>query len=162
MEQFKSIETTELVKIANAIRTKTGSTEKISLADMPIIIREIEGGIELPELSNEGSASDLLSGKELIDADGNIVTGNMPNNGAISSTMDGLNTKQVIIPAGYTSGGTVSLDNTIDNEVDIQANLIAQIIEALESKTTYNTIHIGTSVPTNDIGVNGDIYIVRS
>ena len=41
-EQFKSIETTELVKIANAIRTKTGTTDKISLEDMPAKIAAIE------------------------------------------------------------------------------------------------------------------------
>lgn len=33
------------------------------------------GGIELPELTNEGSASELFSGKELIDSEGNVVTG---------------------------------------------------------------------------------------
>lgn len=163
MEQFKSIETTELVKIANAIRLKKGSTDKISLEDMPAMIREIEGGVELPELSNEGTASDLLSGKQLIDGDGNIVTGNIPNNGAISSTMDGLNTKQVTIPAGYTSGGTISLDNTIDNEVDIQADLLAQAIAALEGKasgggdsgTTINVVNT-SNYPVN---INGyDCY----
>lgn len=92
------------------------------------------GSIELPELTNEGSASDLLSGKQLIDQDGKVVTGNMPNNGAMTSTMDGINTKSISIPAGYTSGGTVSLDNTIDNEVDIQEDLITQIATALEGK----------------------------
>lgn len=43
-EQFKSIETTELVKIANAICTKTGTTDKISLEDMPAKIAAIESG----------------------------------------------------------------------------------------------------------------------
>lgn len=33
------------------------------------------GGVELPELSNPGTASDLELGKELIDQDGNIVVG---------------------------------------------------------------------------------------
>lgn len=33
------------------------------------------GGVDLPELTNEGAASDLLSGKQLIDGDGNKVTG---------------------------------------------------------------------------------------
>lgn len=34
-----------------------------------------EAGTDLPELINEGSASDLLSGKQLIDSDGNVVDG---------------------------------------------------------------------------------------
>jgi hypothetical protein len=33
------------------------------------------GGVELPELTNEGSAADLFSGKQLIDGEGNKVTG---------------------------------------------------------------------------------------
>jgi hypothetical protein len=53
----------------------------------------------------------------------------MPNNGTISSTFDGINTKSYTIPSGYTSGGTVSLDNTIDNEIDEQADLINELIE---------------------------------
>lgn len=34
-----------------------------------------ESGINLPTLSNEGTAADLLSGKQLIDGEGNVVTG---------------------------------------------------------------------------------------
>jgi hypothetical protein len=92
------------------------------------------GSVELPELTNEGTSIDLLSNKQLIDQDGNIVTGSMANNGAISQTMDGINIKSVTIPSGYTSGGTVGLDNTIDDEVDEQADLIAQI------KTVVNSL----------------------
>ncbi len=33
------------------------------------------GGVDLPELTNEGSANDLMLGKELIDANGNVVSG---------------------------------------------------------------------------------------
>lgn len=91
------------------------------------------GGIDLPTLSNEGSAADLLKNKQLIDQDGNIVTGSMANNGAISKTMDGINTKSITIPSGYTSGGSVSLDNTIDNEVAEQADLIAQIKNVVDN-----------------------------
>jgi hypothetical protein len=93
-----------------------------------------EAGVDLPELSNEASASDLLLNKQLIDGNGNIVTGTMSNNGTISSTIDGIDVKSVTVPAGYTSGGTVSLDNTIDNEVNTQADLLAQAVAALEGK----------------------------
>lgn len=36
------------------------------------------GGIVLPTLSNPGSAGDLAEGMQLIDANGNVVTGNLP------------------------------------------------------------------------------------
>ena len=94
---------------------------------------EADNGVELPSLTNEGSASDLLSGKQLIDDEGKVVEGNMPNNGSVSSTMDGINTKSITIPTGYTSGGTVSLDGTIDNEVEEQADIISQIKSVVDN-----------------------------
>lgn len=50
----------------------------------------------------------------------------------------------------------------IDSELNTQDILIAQIISQLENKASYNTIYISSSEPTDDVGVNGDIYIVRS
>lgn len=48
-------------------------------------------------------------------ANGEVRTGSMPNNGATGDSIDGLTTTSVIIPAGYTSGGTVYLTNDIEN-----------------------------------------------
>ena len=45
------------------------------------------------------------------------VTGAMPNNGTISNTIDGLTVTSVSIPAGYTTGGTVSLTNDIESQL---------------------------------------------
>ena len=42
------------------------------------------------------------------------VTGTMANNGDVSATIDGLTTSSVTIPAGFTTGGTVSLTNDIE------------------------------------------------
>lgn len=106
----------------------SNNTPKLqSLLDKINSLPEASTGVELPELSNAASASDLLASKQLIDGEGNILTGTMPNNGAINKTFDGINTKSYTVPAGYTSGGTVKLDNTIDNEVATQTDLIAQI-----------------------------------
>ena len=38
----------------------------------------------------------------------------MANNGAIAATIDGLTVTSYEVPAGYTSGGTVSLTNDIE------------------------------------------------
>ena len=64
-----------------------------------------EAGTDLPELTNEGVAGDLVSGKELIDSHGNIVTGTNP----------------------YEKTAT-------DSEVATQTNLLAQVVSALEGK----------------------------
>lgn len=67
-------------------------------------------GVQLPTLTNAGSASDLLNGKQLIDDDGNIVTGTMVNNGTVNIALN-TNTTSYTIPAGYHSGsGKVSVD----------------------------------------------------
>lgn len=43
-----------------------------------------------------------------------LIEGSMPENGAISGTIDGMTTTSYSIPAGHTSGGTVSLTNDIE------------------------------------------------
>lgn len=93
--------------------------------------------------------TDILSGKTAY-VNGSKVTGTMTNNGAISSTMDGIDVKSVTVPAGYTSGGTVSLDNTIDDEVNTQADLLAQAVAALEGKAAGG----GTSIDTCTVEID--------
>ena len=43
-----------------------------------------------------------------------LIEGSMPENGATSGTIDGMTTTSYSIPAGHTSGGTVSLTNDIE------------------------------------------------
>ena len=59
-------------------------------------------------------AADVLDGKFIVLADGSKVEGTMANNGAIAKTIDGLTQTSAFIPAGYTSGGTVSLTDAIE------------------------------------------------
>ena len=59
-------------------------------------------------------AADVLDGKYIVLADGSKVEGTMANNGEISKTIDGLTQTSATIPAGYTSGGTVSLTDAIE------------------------------------------------
>lgn len=108
-------------------------TNTTSLQDLLEQVNALpDAGVDLPELTNEGTAADLLSGKQLISSSGNIVAGTNP----------------------YEKAAT-------DAEVNTQADLLEQIMTILESKTGYNTIYVGSSVPTDDFGVNGDIYVVR-
>lgn len=61
------------------------------------------------------SAADVLTGKVIVGATGTPIAGSMPNNGALSLTIDGLTAASAAIPAGYTSGGTVSLTSDIED-----------------------------------------------
>ena len=56
----------------------------------------------------------VTSVDKFVDAEGAVVTGTMADNGAISKTIDGLTAASAVIPAGYTSGGTVSLTGDIE------------------------------------------------
>ncbi len=69
-------------------------------------------GVQLPNLTNPGTASDMLSGKQLIDENGNVVTGNIANRGAMNRIVDGINTTSVSVNAGYYSGGSVTFDSS--------------------------------------------------
>lgn len=59
-------------------------------------------------------AADVLEGKVIVNASGESVEGSMTNNGAITATIDGLTVTAYSVPAGYTSGGTVSLTDDIE------------------------------------------------
>lgn len=61
----------------------------------------------------DATAAELLDGKFAY-VNGVKVEGTMPNNGAIAATIDGLTTTSYAVPAGYTSGGTVSLTDEIE------------------------------------------------
>lgn len=58
-------------------------------------------------------AAEIIDGKFAY-VDGVKIEGTMPNNGSTSKTIDGLTVTSVSIPAGYTTGGTVSLTGDIE------------------------------------------------
>jgi len=65
---------------ANAIREKTGTTAPIPWDpaggfQAAVAGIETQGGPALPTLTNPAAAADLAKGKQLIDGDGNVVTG---------------------------------------------------------------------------------------
>lgn len=80
--------------------------KKVSVAAIPAKYKDVSGVT--------ATAENVLDGDFFVNAAGTLVEGTMPNNGAVSKTMDGLTTTTVTIAAGYTSGGTVSLTDAIE------------------------------------------------
>lgn len=60
------------------------------------------------------SAANVLDGKYFVTADGTLTEGAMPNNGSASGSIDGLSVTSFSVPAGYTTGGTISLTDDIE------------------------------------------------
>lgn len=89
-----------LKAIADSIRDKKGTTAQINAQNFPSEINSI------PKGSGDASPSDVLSGKTFTNNDGEQ-TGTMPNNGAVSKTLNG--GESYTIPKGYHNGsGKVS------------------------------------------------------
>lgn len=78
----------------------------VSVAAIPDAYQDVTGVTAV--------AADVLTGKVIVSATGEEITGSMANNGAISGTIDGLTTTSYSVPAGYTSGGSVSLTSAIE------------------------------------------------
>ena len=64
------------------------------------------------------AAADVLSGKKIVSKTGEVVDGAIPVNGDVSATIDGLTNTSYKVPAGHTTGGTVSLTDDIENALD--------------------------------------------
>lgn len=113
---------TGTVKIVPETKTSTPTKAKQSIAPTA---GKVLTGVTVEAIPDKyqdvsgvtAAAADVLTGKKIVDAAGNVVTGSMPNNGAIAKTLDGLTTLEVTIPAGYTSGGKVSLTGDIEAQL---------------------------------------------
>lgn len=60
-------------------------------------------------------AGHVLDGDIFVNAAGEQVEGNMPNNGAVALTIDPLTQASVEVPTGYTSGGRVTVTDDLLN-----------------------------------------------
>lgn len=86
---------------------------KITVAAIPAKYGDTTG--------DDAVAANLLAGVKahtIVNGTATQITGSMTNNGAISATIDGLTTTSYSVPSGYTSGGTVSLDDSIENALE--------------------------------------------
>ena len=109
------------VKIATETKsaTPTKSAQTITPTAGKVLSSVSVGAIPAQYITTDDAtalAGEILDGKTAY-VDGAKVEGTMTNNGAISGTIDGLTQLSVTIPAGYTSGGTVTLTDDIYNQL---------------------------------------------
>ena len=106
--------------------------------------------INEPDLG-EAERAQVLAGATFSTRTEFKTTGTMPNNGSVSTTIDGLETKSVTVPKGYTDGGTIALDSTIDDTAAAQAAKIAEIEALLEGKSLSGGTSVETCTVTADV-----------
>lgn len=138
-----------LTAIANAIRSKKGTAEKINAQNFPSEISSITLA------TGNAKTGDVLSGKTFSNSNGNGLTGSMTNRGSWGTTINPGGS--VTIPAGYHVGsGKVSASNNffINN-----ANLIFRDGNGEGHATSYRTTaqynNLLVAYARGEINVNG-------
>ena len=89
----------DMTDVADHIRAKAQISTPLEWPDgYKAAVDAIQTGVELPELTNPGAASDLLAGKELIGADGEVVVGNVPERGSDDLIVSN---NGIVVPEGH-------------------------------------------------------------
>lgn len=101
----KSVTPTKSAQIITPTSGKVLS--KVTVTAIPTAYQDVTGVTT--------KAANVLDGDFFVDSTGKVVEGTMPNNGSTSASIDGMTTTSVSIPAGYTTGGTVSLTSDIED-----------------------------------------------
>ena len=103
---------TKSVTPSKSVQNITPTTGKVlselTVEAIPSQYQDVSGVTALPE--------NVLDGSYFVNRSGDLKEGSMPNNCAISATIDGLTTSSFTVPAGYHNGtGTVSLTSDIED-----------------------------------------------
>lgn len=113
-----------------------------------ILVRR-QGGKQLPELINPGTEYDLISGKELIDQEGNIITGNIPIKYENNLETNGAT---IMVPAGYyASDVSKSVTTSIQATPSISIDSVGKITASVTQTEGY--ISAGTKNATKQLTI---------
>ena len=164
----------EMANNANAVQTNvTNSLSEVAAKgvsvpstansdDLPGLIRSISQGVELPELDNPGSEADLMAGKQLIDADGNPVTGAFTVEEEVNTLAEKLAELNTILESKVAGGGIKTCDVKIvfdfvvssdDFQTDIDA-YYPQLDNGAISPYNYTNIMTIAGYKPNDLNIS--------
>ena len=105
------------------------------------------GGVELPKLTNPGTADTLLLNKQLIDGEGNVVVGTIPTKASSDLTTSGAT---VTVPAGYyatDASKTVATATQVTPSIEVNS---AGLITATATQTA-GYVSAGTKSATKQL-----------
>ena len=108
----------------------------------------------LPDLSNPGAAGDLRSGKQLVGADGSIVTGNLPEVIQATPTIS-VSSGGLITASATQSGGIVAAGSKSSTQ-----QLTTQAAKTVTPGTTAQTAVASGRYTTGVVTVKGDANLV--
>lgn len=111
-------------KVQIVLETKTAtpstSSQDITPTNGKVLSKVTVGAIPAQYGDTTGDdavAANLLAGTKAHSYNNGaavLIEGSMPENGAVTGTIDGLTATSYVIPAGHTTGGTVSITNDIE------------------------------------------------
>ena len=110
--------------------------------------------IDVPDLSNPGAAGDLRSGKQLVGADGSIVTGTLPEVIQATPTIS-VSSGGLITASATQSGGIVAAGSKSATQ-----QLPTQAAKTVTPGTTAQTAVASGRYTTGDVVVAGDVNLV--
>ena len=114
-----------------------------------------EAGTDLPELSNEGTASDLLSGKQLIDGEGNVVNGAFTIDEELT-TQDNLIAQIQTALEGKAAGSEPTLqEKTVSPTTSSQTVTPDSGYDGLSKVTVNAILSAETAVPQITVSTSG-------
>lgn len=141
----------KLKAIADAIRAKEGSSAPIAANDFPARIAAIETGTQLPTLTNPGTAADMARGKQLIDQNGEIVTGTV-NEIFASSNYTVMGDTQTL------NDNNLRLDYTFGMDIIMRRNSVFSIVRPISNfgnATAADVLFGKTFTSTAGVNVTG-------
>ncbi len=159
----------ELFKSANngktAIRNAmSGKGVTVSLEDtFTLLASKITA--QMCKFSGTAIANDVLSGKTFINSSGNVVTGNMTNQGAASQALI-TQGQQYTIPSGYHNGSgkvTANISNLVASNIKNGVNVGGVVGTVPEAYINTNIIHnIGYFSNTKEVAKWNAVAIPKS